>query len=137
MSEDSSVRISATISSDIAKSLESFSKSSGLKKSSIINASLKQFFDLNSNNLINSTNKKIDKIILLGIESFNSKKIPFFHVGEEVPNTPRLGIVKDIVVSDDGSYFYIALTGGDSMGEFGPVSTFTVSTSDYVAADFK
>lgn len=136
MVEENSVRITATLRSDVAKNLDSFSKSSGLKKSSIVNASLTQFLNLNSDNLINSGNKNIKKIILLGIESLNPKRVPFFQVGYPVPNQPTFGLVTDIIISDDGLFFFVALSGGTSFGRFGAISNFTVSTTDYVAVEF-
>ncbi|MBU7451609.1 hypothetical protein [Leuconostoc citreum] len=136
MVEENSIRITATLRPDVAKKLDSFATSSGLKKSSIVNASLTQFLNLNSDNLINSGNKKITKIILLGVESLNPKRVPFFHVGYPIPNQPTFGLATDIIISDDGLYFFIALSGGDSIGRFGAISNFTVSTSDYVAVEF-
>lgn len=132
MIEENSVRISSTVSNDVAKNLEQYAIESGLKKSSIVHAALKQFLAVNPIKLINGF--KIEKIMLLGVLAFDPTKIPYFKVGEVVPNKDFLGTVTGISVSEDGSFFFIYLEGGKEDGQFGPITTFTVSTSQYGVA---
>lgn len=132
MIEKNSVRISSTVSNDVVKNLEQYAIESGLKKSSIVNAALKQFLTVNPIKLINDF--EIEKIMLLGVLAFDLTKIPYFKVGEVVPNKDFLGTVTGISVSEDGSFFFISLEGGQKDGQFGPITTFTVSTSQYGVA---